>query len=295
MLTFNCATACAEPAEKPFSLPKYSGILHNDNDTIIIPFDYKQSALYHGYTFVVIDSVVNILKRDTAARLTIDGYSYVDEGNDTVTKYLSLNRALFVKEYILGRGIDISRIISVNGLGKSKSLYRNTDATGKAVFCRAELLLVYPPPPPKVIISDRDEDGIADTEDKCPDEYGYVDTKGCPNRDVIIVPFEPKQSSLNSKTYQVLDTVATMLKQNPTYTISIAGHAYKTEGTKTVCTQISKQRADITRDYLVSRYIGASRIESMSSMGDVRPLNAGRNPKEIIENSRVEIMVNRNP
>ena len=296
VLLINCtATVFATPpvkSTKAHTAPAYNP--HNDNDTIVIPFDYKQSALYHAFTFEVIDSVVNILKRDTAVKLTIDGYSFVDEGNDTVCKYLSLNRALFVKEYILGRGVDLSRILTVNGLGKSKSKYNNSDANGKVIYCRAELLLIYPPPPAKIVISDRDLDGIADADDHCPDVYGYAANKGCPN-DVIVVPFEPRHTSLANMTYGVLDTVVTMLKQNPNYTIVIEGHAYKTEGTNSVCEQISKERATIAKDYLMSRYIGEKRIAAVKSIGSQRPLNAGRNDDEINRNSRVEITVNRNP
>jgi outer membrane protein OmpA-like peptidoglycan-associated protein len=267
--------------------------LRNFNDTIIIPFEYKQSALFHAFTFEVIDSVVNILKKDTAIRLTIDGYSYVDEGNDTVCKYLSLNRALFVKEYVLGRGIDLSRIISVNGLGKMKSQLKKTNALGKIINCRAELLLIYPPPPPIIVISDRDEDGIADTDDKCPDEYGYVETNGCPNKNRIIVPFENNQASLHSLTYVVLDSVVSMLKEDPLLTISIEGHAYKDEGTKSVCDNLAKERAAIAKEYLMSRYVAATRIEAVKSFGNIRPLNAGRNPQEKNRNARVEIVLNR--
>jgi outer membrane protein OmpA-like peptidoglycan-associated protein len=296
VLILSCTVVFAVPPGKAVKQTGHSFTyqpLRNFNDTIIIPFEYKQSALFHAFTFEVIDSVVNILKKDTAIRLTIDGYAYVDEGNDTVCKYLSLNRALFVKEYVLGRGIDLSRIISVNGLGKMKSQLKRTNALGKIINCRAELLLVYPPPPPKIVVSDRDEDGIADADDKCPDEYGYIETNGCPNKDRVVVPFENNQASLHSLTYIVLDSVVNMLKENPLLTISIEGHAYKDEGTKTVCDNLAKERAAIAKEYLMSRYVAAARIEAVKSFGSVRPLNAGKNPQEKNRNARVEIVLNR--
>lgn len=270
-----------------------AGNFHGDNDTVVIRFGYKQSALYHAYTFEVIDSVVNILKKDTAVKLTIDGYSYIDEGNDTVRKYLSLNRALFVKEYVLGRGIDLSRIISVKGLGTAKSLYKNTDKEGKLVSCRAELLLIYPPPPPPVVISDRDLDGIADADDKCPDEYGYPENMGCADKDIIIVPFENRQSSLFASTYKVLDSVIRILRENPSYTFTIRGHAYKDEGINSVCENLAVERSEITKGYLISRYISPSRIDAIKNYGNRRPLNAGRNPMERSCNARVEILLNK--
>ncbi len=41
--------------------------------------------------------------------------------------------------------------------------------------------VVVPPPPPPVV--DRDNDGIPDTEDKCPDTPGLAALQGCPDRD----------------------------------------------------------------------------------------------------------------
>ena len=38
---------------------------YSDSSLILIPFEYKQSALYHAFTYEVIDSVVNkLLKND---------------------------------------------------------------------------------------------------------------------------------------------------------------------------------------------------------------------------------------
>ena len=58
-----------------------------DSGLIIIPFDYRQSALYLPHTFMVIDSAVNILFKNDGITLSIFGYSHIEEGNDTVNKY----------------------------------------------------------------------------------------------------------------------------------------------------------------------------------------------------------------
>jgi outer membrane protein OmpA-like peptidoglycan-associated protein len=39
---------------------------------------------------------------------------------------------------------------------------------------------VIPPPPPPPVIVDRDNDGVLDTEDKCPDVAGSAKYQGCP-------------------------------------------------------------------------------------------------------------------
>lgn len=296
-LVINCSTAFAG-----YNLSRLKTAYHYvpvkafsfqpaDKDTVIIRFDYKQSALYHAFTFEVLDSVIAILKKDKAVTLSIDGYAYKDEGTDTICYYLSLNRALFIQTYILGRGIDSSRILSVTGHGKIKSLYRAIDKDGLTVNCRAEIMLNYPPPPKKIEISDRDGDGIPDTEDKCPDEFGNADSNGCPSKGFVLVPFESQQSNLFSAAYKVLDSVIAVLGDNPALTVSISGHAYKGEGINSVCDRLAIERALIVKNYLLSRRIDVSRIDSVKSYGNTKPLNAGNSPLEVLINSRAEIIL----
>jgi outer membrane protein OmpA-like peptidoglycan-associated protein len=263
------------------------------NDTVIIRFDYKQSALYHPYTFEVLDSIVNILLKNKVVTLSINGYAYKDEGSDTICYYLSLNRALFIETYILGRGIDSSRIASVNAYGRRKSMSKITDKDGFLIHCRAEIVLSYLPPPKKTEVSDRDQDGIIDIEDKCPDVFGYRDNGGCPDTDFVVVPFEVRQSDLFSSAFKILDSVLTMLNENPSITIAIRGHAYPTEGINSVCDHLAADRAEIVKNYLLSRRFTASRISSVKGYSNLRPLNAGRTPKEVTANSRAEIFFTR--
>jgi len=273
------------------ALQAFENIVQHNRDTTVIRFDYKQSALFHAFTLAAIDSVVNILLKNKAVTLTIDGYAYKDEGSDTICYYLSLNRALFVQTYVLGRGIDSSRIIALNAYGNRRQQYKNKDKDGLTVNCRAEILLNYPPPPPKkTALPDRDEDGVVDMDDKCPDEFGYSDNEGCPNKNVVIVPFESQQSFLYSNTYKVLDSVIAILRENPAYKISIEGHAYKNEGIKAVCDVLATERADIVKQYLLSRQLSISRISSVKNYGNQRPLNAGKTPIDVSANSRAEII-----
>ncbi|MEP7143150.1 MAG: OmpA family protein [Ferruginibacter sp.] len=267
------------------SMPKTNDVI------VVVPFVYKQSALNYDYTFKVIDSVVGILLKNDSITLSIDGYSYMDEGNDNICYWLSINRALAIKYYVLGRGVDSSRLISTKGLSSLRSVQRKAKKEPVEFNCTAEIIIQYPIPPPAVIIQDTDEDGIADNEDSCVNEYGDKAHNGCPDKDAIIVPFEMQQSSLFSATYKVLDSVIEILRNEPFITISIEGHAYKKEGVESVCERLAKERADIARRYLLTRGIAASRIDSIKSFGDLRPINAGRNPWEIARNSRAEIFL----
>ena len=265
------------------SLPKTRDV------TVIIPFEYKQSSINYTGTFELMDSVAAILQMDDSIKFTINGYSYFDEGNDTICHWLSLNRALAVKLYIAGRGVDSLRIDDVQALGKQRSIQRKKLKDTVGYNCTAEITIHYPIPPPPDLGLDIDEDGIPDKQDSCKDEYGYQVFNGCPDRNAIIVPFEPQQFSLISGTYQVLDSVVSLLLKEPSLTIRIEGHAYKKEAVETVCERLAKERADIVKRYLLTRQVDLSRIDNISSFSSNRPLNAGRNSWERSRNSRAEI------
>jgi outer membrane protein OmpA-like peptidoglycan-associated protein len=264
-------------------------------DTIIIRFDYKQSALFHKYTLETLDSVIRILLRDTNITLSIDGFAYKDEGNDNICYYLSLNRALFIETYVLGRGVALTRINSIKAYGRTRQKYVNKDKNGLWVNCRAELRLVYPTPPKPKEFFDRDEDGLADDEDNCPDIFGYRDNGGCPDSGAIIIPFAIQEWALTPVTYNVMDSVVRMMRADPTITITIDGHAHLAEGAYSMCMRLAAERAEIVKNYLLSRQINKSRILEVKSFGISKPVNPAKNPKQILKNARAEIWLNGTP
>ncbi len=261
-------------------------------DTIVIRFEYKQSALVQKYTLETLDSIVMILLKDTSITLSIDGFAYKDEGSDTICYYLSLNRALFIQTYVLGRGIALSRINQIKAWGRTRQKYVNKDKNGLWVNCRAELRLIYPPPPKKKNYSDKDEDGITDDEDKCPDVFGLSDFEGCPDSGAIAVPFALSDWALTPATYNVLDSVIKLLKADPELTITIDGHATLAEGSYALCVNLAAERAAIVKSYLLSRQVNTARMLEVNSYGILRPANAAKNPQQILKNARAEIRLN---
>jgi outer membrane protein OmpA-like peptidoglycan-associated protein len=264
--------------------------VYADSAVILIPFEFQQSALYHTFTYEVIDSVVNLLLTSDKITLSIKGFAHEDEGTDSICKWLSDDRALFVKKYILGRGVSEGRIAFTTGMGAEKSIHSNINKNNKELHFRAELILNFPPPPPP-IIADRDEDGILNEDDTCPDLFGYNEKKGCPDTNAVIIPFGSKEDWLSSFTYSVLDSVVVVLQKNKVYTITVEGHAFKTEGTVDFCNNLAANRADLVKKYLLSRNISSKRITSLNSFGINRPINAAKNHKEEVANSRVQIFI----
>ena len=91
-----------------------------------------------------------------------------------------------------------------------------------------------------------------------------------------------------------MDSVILVLKENPGYTVSIEGHAFKAEGIEAVCIGLAAERSEMVKQYLLSRQLNISRINSVNSYGSQRPLNAGKTPLAVAANARAEIILNRN-
>ena len=261
-----------------------------DSGLIIIPFEYRQSALNVPHTFQVIDSAISLLYKNKGITLSIFGYSFFEEGNDTVNKYLALDRALFVRDFILGRGVNEDRLLLIKGMGATKSGNSDVDKNGHSQITRVELILNYPPPPPPIIY-DRDEDGIPDSTDACVDVFGYSEKQGCPDTGAIMIPFELKGAWLVSKSYSALNNVVKILQENPMYNLKIEGHAYKTEGVNIVCDALSTDRAFMVKQYFLSRNIAQKRIITVGNFGNRRPINTGKNYEQILLNARAQVFL----
>lgn len=284
-----CCTASAQSNAAQQKIPAS----YHLSDTLIIPFEYKQSAIFHQNTLDALDSVMRVLRANKDITLSIEGYAYVDEGNDTICKYLALNRALFVRDCMLGRGLDTFRITNIRSMGQWKPAKKGKYVVNVVTPTRVEMLLIYPPPPKEAVVADADMDGIPDAEDSCVNEYGYIETKGCPVKNTFLVCFETGGSYIPSSAYAVLDKVLNMMKENPAYTMTLAGHASKAEGIVSVTDKVAAERVNIVYNYMLSRNFPATRIDGMTSYGKKRPVNAQRNPKELSENASVEMIINK--
>ncbi len=284
------ATNIALPATYP-TLPATDSFPKTNDVVFVIPFEYKQSSLNFASSFKLMDSIVDLIFMDDSIMFSIDGYSYFDEGWDSICYYLSLNRAGVVKTYVLGRGLDSLRIRATTPRSKFRSIERQVKKEPIEFNCVAEITLHYPIPRPPDGVYDTDEDGIMDHEDSCRTIFGQKAFNGCPNKDAIVVPFEPQQSFLSSLTYKVLDSVINLLKVDPSLTIHIEGHAYEKEGVETLCERLAKDRADMVRRYLLTRQVAPSRIETVKGFSYQRPITANRNPWEKARNSRAEIIL----
>ena len=84
-----------------------------------------------------LNDVADLMKADETLVLNIDGHTD-NVGSDEINQKLSENRAIAVREYLVGKGVSASRMVST-GYGKSKPVADNKTAAGRAQNRRIEI------------------------------------------------------------------------------------------------------------------------------------------------------------
>ena len=147
--------------------------------------------------------------------------------------------------------------------------------------------------------TDIDADGVTDSFDKCPDVKGNKENNGCPlpfieGADLAAVStdsmtyriyFDLDRSLLLSDAFKTLQGIVGILKADNTLLVNITGHSDNI-GTNALNMQLSAERANITRDYLLSYNIPAEKITT-SHYGETMPLDNTQQWR----NRRVEITI----
>ncbi|MBP9132548.1 MAG: OmpA family protein [Saprospiraceae bacterium] len=116
---------------------------------------------------------------------------------------------------------------------------------------------------------DTDGDGIPDHEDKCPTVAGVPELKGCPaanQADINIMTNAARNVTWNNNAFALsfasqseLDKVASVLKKNKKYMLTVTGYSDENTPAGEV-TELSQSRAEEVKTYLISKGIEAKRI-----------------------------------
>jgi outer membrane protein OmpA-like peptidoglycan-associated protein len=122
-------------------------------------------------------------------------------------------------------------------------------------------------------IPDTDGDGINDENDRCPKVAGIEGNLGCPE---MILYYKRDVATLSAEDKANLDKVVTFMNNNPDLNLMLEGHT-STLGDAKYNQTLSENRAKISVDYLVSKGIDKSRLQS-AGFGEQFPI--GDNSKE---------------
>ncbi len=147
---------------------------------------------------------------------------------------------------------------------------------------------------------DGDNDGIADKDDKCPTLGGNVTSDGCPvvpervtevfTRALQGIQFETGSNRIRSASRSILAEVVSIMNNNPTYNLVIAGHT-DSIGSSDSNQRLSQRRADAVRQYLIDRGVAASRLTAVG-YGESQPIADNKYAAGRKQNRRVELSVN---
>jgi outer membrane protein OmpA-like peptidoglycan-associated protein len=101
------------------------------------------------------------------------------------------------------------------------------------------------------------------------------------------ITFKTASSDLNSNFYQVLDSVALVLKEFDKTLVDVEGHT-DSDGSDDYNQQLSMQRANSVGTYLQSHGVNSQRIVALGA-GEARPVATNSTPVGKQQNRRVEL------
>jgi len=148
---------------------------------------------------------------------------------------------------------------------------------------------------------DSDGDGVSDKFDKCPGTPAgtVVDGSGCPIKFpeaqqltetgsgyYAPIQFEFDSSVLKTESYSTLDKLAKELRDNNA-SVTLDGYA-SAEGTEAYNLNLSKDRANAVKQYLVNAGVSASSITA-NGKGESNPVASNDTEEGRVQNRRVEI------
>jgi outer membrane protein OmpA-like peptidoglycan-associated protein/opacity protein-like surface antigen len=143
---------------------------------------------------------------------------------------------------------------------------------------------------------DNDGDGVVDANDKCPDTPTgvMVGLDGCPEVAVIQqemvlsgVNFKHSKAILTTKAKLALDEVAESLLAYPAIKVEIQGYT-DSRGSYELNRQLSQDRANAVRSYLISKGVASSQMQAIG-YGEDHPVGDNNTHSGRVANRRVEL------
>ncbi len=144
---------------------------------------------------------------------------------------------------------------------------------------------------------DTDGDGVLDKDDLCPEVAGPASNKGCPepndddqkrlNQYAKTILFDTGKATIKFESAEILNQIINVLKKFPNSRFRIEGHTDST-GKKAKNIELSQNRADAVKIYLIQGGIASERLES-KGYGPEKPIASNKNKKGRALNRRVEI------
>lgn len=133
---------------------------------------------------------------------------------------------------------------------------------------------------PDLMMQDKDGDGIADQNDRCPstglgkivDQFGCSLSVNQSGEDQVLVRFGFDEDRVDPRYFQALESFALRLRNSPDRLIELSGHADPI-GSVQYNLELSKRRAESVANLLVQMYSVDPDQIRVVGYGDQRPSN----------------------
>lgn len=144
--------------------------------------------------------------------------------------------------------------------------------------------------------NDRDNDGVVDWEDECPDLAGPAFNKGCPEIKTELrtllkkamqgIQFETGKAVILPSSFAILNRIAVQFIEHPEYVIEVQGHTDNT-GKHDLNVDLSQHRAEAVRDFLINAGVPDTQLTA-KGYGPDRPIADNETKAGRAQNRRVE-------
>jgi outer membrane protein OmpA-like peptidoglycan-associated protein len=152
-------------------------------------------------------------------------------------------------------------------------------------------------------VRDGDGDGIFDDKDKCPKEpetrNGFEDADGCPDKlpDVVKkfsgvvqgIYFDQGKATIRPASTRTLTNAVKVMQDYPSVGIEIVGHT-SSEGELSFNQQLSQDRADAVKAWLVEQGVDSTRISTRGA-GPSEPIADNKTAAGREKNRRIEFKI----
>jgi outer membrane protein OmpA-like peptidoglycan-associated protein len=153
---------------------------------------------------------------------------------------------------------------------------------------------------PDGCLQDTDGDGVLNRDDKCVAEpetkNGFEDADGCPDElpeavkkytgAIPGIAFDANKATIRPTSFPTLDEAAKVLVEYPSLRVQISGHT-DTSGKAERNVQLSGERAEAVKTYLVGKGVTADRIETRGA-GPNEPVGDNKTAAGRAANRRIE-------
>ena len=227
--------------------------------------------------------LVKALSKSPELHIEISGHTD-RSGNETDNKRLSKERAKFVYNHLINKGISKNKL-TYKGYGSSKPAYTNKTKRGRAANRRIEIKVINKKKENMTVLVSENNNTKASLS-----IHSKLDASKVKSAVILSqVVFEPSQTIINENGLLQIDSLIVYLKSNPKLKIEIVGYT-DISGIEEKNIPLSALRARTVYDQLITKGIAPARLY-YSGCGSENPIAPNKYKWGRDLNRRIEIVL----